>query len=89
MEIVPSSPEPSLALRDSEEKQKFALIAEYLHKFAVVEGRAITDEQVRVFYEALCEYDVRKLKKGLARFLAKGTRFPWPGVLAAYIDEEV
>jgi hypothetical protein len=79
----------SLQTLEPEEVRKGELIKEYLKMYAVIDGRVITEETFRVFLLALDHYDYRKLEKGLKRYLQKGTRFPWPGLLAEFIDEEV
>lgn len=65
------------------------MIERYLRMFATVESRTVTDELLEVYFIALKGYDLSRIEKGMRRYLKEGTRWPWPGSLAEYIDEEI
>ena len=78
-----------LQKRPTEAEEKAIIITGYVEKYATIAGRAITPEIYKIYVEALSRFDVRRLEKGLKAYLEQGTRFPWPGDLAEYCDDEV
>lgn len=78
----------SLAPR-TEYDRKVDTITCYLEKFAVLDGRVLTPQLYALYIEALEDLELRKIEQGLAEYLRSGTRFPWPGALREYIEEEV
>ena len=71
------------------EQQKADLITAYVEKFAAIAGRAVTPQMYAVYVEALEDCQMRRIEKGLKRYLQEGTNWPWPGTLREYIEEEV
>lgn len=74
--IVKQSQEQSL----TPEKQRTALVAGYLYRFAEIAGRDLGSDSdlIKIFVEALKDLDMVELKRGLDRWLRDGDRFPWP-----------
>lgn len=66
-----------------------AAIGSYLRKFAVVQNREISEELIAIYVEALEDLELRRIEKGLKAYLQEGTRWPWPGELREYIEDEV
>jgi hypothetical protein len=79
----------SLIVSEPVKVQKAILIKEYLTKYALIETRVVTDELLDVYFEALEDFDLRVIDKGLKAYLKTGTRWPWPGTLAEFIEEEI
>lgn len=65
------------------------VIEDYVEKFSLIAGRALTPAVYDIYVEALDGIELRRLKKGLKQYLKKGTRWPWPGDLLELIEEEV
>ena len=76
-------------VQQSEVNQKTILITGYVEKFATIAGRGITPALYQIYVEALSNIEQRKLEKGLRRYLETGDRWPWPGTLAEYCEDEV
>ena len=56
----------------------------------MIQGRALTPKVFEVYIEALGpRFELRRIEKGLARYLEQGTAWPWPGKLAEFIEEEI
>lgn len=68
---------------------KADLITGYVEKYAAISGRTVTPTMYAVYVEALEDLDIRRVEKGLRRYLQEGTNWPWPGTLREYIEEEV
>ena len=73
----------------TEAEEKASVITCYVQKYAAIAGRAVTPEVFKIYVESLSRYEIRRLEKGLKSYLEQGTRFPWPGDLADYCDDEV
>ena len=73
----------------TERQSKADLISAYLEKYACIEGRTLTPQQYAVYIEALEDLDLRRLEKGLKAYLQEGQRWPWPGTLREFVEEEV
>jgi hypothetical protein len=65
------------------------IVIDYLEKYAAIAGRAITPQVYVIYCEALEAVSMRQLKKGLKRYLEEGTRWPWPGDLAQFCEDEI
>lgn len=65
------------------------MIETYLRKYAVFDGKVVTDEMLEGYLDALEHFELRQIEKGLRKYLQQGTRWPWPGTLAEYISEEI
>lgn len=74
--IVPQSSN-SLQPPTPEEERKLVL-AEYLYKYAAIANREMTAELLSIFFEALSDVPLNRLKCGLRDYLVNGDRFPWP-----------
>ena len=81
--------QPSLPVLKPEQEAKAELIFGYLQKYALIETRVLTPELIAVYCEALDDFDLRRIRKGLKKYLEQGTRWPWPGTLAEWIEEEI
>lgn len=57
--------------------------------YALFENKTVTDELLDAYLAALEHFGLRQIEKGLKRYLQEGTRWPWPGMLAEYIEEEI
>jgi hypothetical protein len=79
----------SLQALEPEPVRKAAVIRDYIEKYALIEAKATTPELLNVYFEALEHFDLRRIEKGLRAYLQKGTRWPWPGTLAEWIEEEI
>lgn len=73
----------------SPEQRRADLIAGYLEKYACIDGRTVTTQMYETYIEALDDLDMGQLEKGLKAYLREGTRWPWPGTLREFIEEEV
>ena len=71
------------------EQQKADVITAYVEKFAAIAGRAVTPQMYAIYVEALSDLEIKRIEKGLKRYLQEGTNWPWPGMLREYIEEEV
>jgi hypothetical protein len=76
-QIERQSKPSSLVLKSAVDEKK-ELLANYMEKYAIVAGRAITPQLLAVFYEALEDVPLNRLKAGLKQYLREGVRFPWP-----------
>lgn len=83
--MLQGKPSPALTEHDV----KTDVIATYVEKYAAIAGRAITPQLLTVYVEALDDLELRVIRKGLAEYLRCGTKFPWPGDLRDYCEEEV
>ena len=68
---------------------KAELITAYIEKFAIIAQRPVTPALYAIYIESLSDLELRKVEKGLKRYLQEGDRFPWPGTLREYIEDEV
>lgn len=57
--------------------------------YALVENRIVTTELLETYLIALEDFSARQIEKGLRKYLKQGTRWPWPGTLAEFIEEEI
>lgn len=73
----------------TEYDEKLDVIVGYVEKYAAIAGRAITPQLLAIYIEALDDLELRQIRKGLAEYLKCGTKFPWPGDLRDYIEDEV
>lgn len=75
-EIERQSNEQSL----TPEKERVALLGEYLYKYAAIANRDLGEdgELIHIYAEALKDVDPRRLQAGLRKYLEEGDRFPWP-----------
>ena len=78
----------SLAVQ-TEANKKAEVITAYIEKFAALDGRPVTPQLYAIYIEALSGFEMRRLKKGLQRYLEEGTRWPWPGHLSEMIEDEI
>lgn len=79
----------SLIVCEPERVQKGMVIEKYLTKYALFENKTVTDELLEAYLEALEHFELRQIEKGMKRYLREGTRWPWPGMLGEYIEEEI
>ena len=75
-------------LSQSIEPEK-VVISEYLEKFGAIAGRVVTEQMYSIYFEALEGVDLRRIEKGLKRYLQEGKRWPWPGELREFCEEEI
>jgi hypothetical protein len=60
-----------------------------MEKFGTIDGRVLTPQMYQVYIEALQNLDLRQIEKGLKRYLQQGERWPWPGTLREFCEEEI
>ena len=80
---------PSFLDSKTEAQNKADVITAYLEKFGAIENRVITSQTYAVYIEALSRFELRKIEKGLKTYLEQGERWPWPGTLAEFIEDEI
>lgn len=68
---------------------KVELVSGYLEDFAAIDGRVVTEKQYTIYIRALDGLSVRQIEKGLKKYLQQGTRWPWPGTLREFCEEEI
>lgn len=73
----------------SEADQKREIVADYMEKFALIGNRVMTPQLHALYFEALGGFELRRIQKGLRKYLEEGTNWPWPGTLAEYIEEQI
>jgi hypothetical protein len=83
--VLQGNQSPALTERD----YKALVIAEYLEKFGTIGNRVITPQMYSLYIEALEDIELRKLRKGLVECLQSCTKFPWPGDIRDYCEDEV
>ena len=70
--------------RDFEaEKQKADVITAYVEKFGAITGKVVTPQMYAIYVEALGDLEIKRIEKGLKRYLQEGTNWPWPGMLGS------
>lgn len=47
-------------------------------QYALITNRVATSEIMQIYEDALADLSVERLKRGLARWLREGDRWPWP-----------
>lgn len=60
------------------DKERVALVGEYLYKYAVICNRQVDEEMILIYCEALKDLPLTRLKAGLKEWLESGDKFPWP-----------
>jgi hypothetical protein len=83
--VLQGKPSPALTEHDL----KIEAIANYVEKFATIANRAITPQLLSIYIEALEEFELRRIKKGLARALQGVKSWPWPAELIDWIEDEI
>ena len=83
-----------IALREQQSSlvkvdSKADIITAYVEKFAIIAQRPVTSALYAIYIEALGDLELRKIEKGLKRYLREGDRFPFPGTLREYIEDEI
>lgn len=79
----------SLANLTGEAERKAEIITGYLEDYASLDGRIVTPKQYDLYIEALRDLSLRQIEKGLKKYLQQGTRWPWPGTLREFCEEEI
>ena len=79
----------SLQVGLTEEERKLDVITGYLETFGAIAGRVVTEQVMQAYVDGLADIELRRLEKGLKKYLQHGERFPWPGELRQYCDEEI
>lgn len=78
----------SLVVR-TEYDEKLDVITGYLELYASLDGRVLTPQMYTIYVKALEDMELRKIKQGLEEYLRCGKKWPWPGELREWIEEEV
>ena len=60
------------------DKERVALVGEYLYKYAVICNRQVDEEMILIYCEALKDLPLTRLNAGLKEWLEEGDHFPWP-----------
>jgi len=69
---------PSSGLSLAPDKERTALVGEYLYKYAVICNRQVDEEMILIYCEALKDLPLSRLKAGLVEWLEEGDAWPWP-----------
>jgi hypothetical protein len=83
--VLQGKPSPA----PTEYDHKAMVITEYLEKFGAIANRVITPQMYNIYVESLEDIELRKLRKGLVECLQSCTKFPWPGDIRDYCEDEV
>ena len=79
----------SLQAAQPEEERKLEVITGYLETFGAIAGRVLTEQVMQAYVDGLADLELRRIEKGLKKYLQHGERFPWPGELRSYCEEEI
>ena len=60
------------------DKERVALVGEYLYKYAVICNRQVDEEMILIYCEALKDLPLTRLNAGLKEWLEEGDKWPWP-----------
>lgn len=73
----------------TEQEKKIDVITAYVEKFATIENRIVTPQLYSVYVEALVGLTLQQIEKGLKKCLQQSTRWPWPGQVREFCEDEI